>query len=233
MKIKNAFVVGVLVLVFGNTQAATLDQSFENVLLPDGQMYMAAMGGNFRAQTFTAGLNGYLTSIEVPIFQAYVDGYTRPIQVAIFGTDSLGAPDPTKNLSSWLVFNNTSLPPQSSFVRGTQPAFTHFDFLPTQPATVAAGTKYAIVFGYDPNSPTGSGGLVWGYSETPGQQYLGGSMAFSWDNAVGSWSEQEGRSAGFRTYVEATPIPEPATYAMLLAGLGLLGLTARHRKLNT
>ncbi len=188
------------------------------------------MGGNFRSQTFTAGLTGKLTSIEAPVFQAYVDGYTRPIQVAIFNTDSSGAPDPTKNLSSWLVFNNTSLPTQSSFVRGTQPVFTRFDFAPTQLATVMAGTQYSIVFGYDPNSPSGSGGLVWGYSETLGQQYQGGSMAYSSDNTVGSWGTQNGRSAGFRTYVEVTPVPEPETYAMMLAGLGLLGVVARRRK---
>ena len=29
-----------------------------------------------------------------------------------------------------------------------------------------------------------------------------------------------------------TPIPEPETYAMLLAGLGLLGFAARRRKLK-
>jgi hypothetical protein len=28
-----------------------------------------------------------------------------------------------------------------------------------------------------------------------------------------------------------TPIPEPETYAMMLAGLGMLGFTAKRRKL--
>jgi hypothetical protein len=32
------------------------------------------------------------------------------------------------------------------------------------------------------------------------------------------------------TYDFAAPIPEPETYAMLLAGLGLLGIAARRRK---
>lgn len=34
------------------------------------------------------------------------------------------------------------------------------------------------------------------------------------------------------TYPFATPIPEPQTYAMMLAGFGLLGFTARRRKNN-
>ena len=34
-------------------------------------------------------------------------------------------------------------------------------------------------------------------------------------------------------YTPVTPVPEPETYAMLLAGLGLIGFTARRRKQNT
>lgn len=33
-------------------------------------------------------------------------------------------------------------------------------------------------------------------------------------------------------YVPVSPVPEPETYAMLLAGLGLIGFTARRRKQN-
>jgi hypothetical protein len=31
-------------------------------------------------------------------------------------------------------------------------------------------------------------------------------------------------------FVLTTPVPEPETYAMMLAGLGLLGVVARRRK---
>ncbi|WP_374049964.1 FxDxF family PEP-CTERM protein [Nitrosomonas sp. sh817] len=39
-------------------------------------------------------------------------------------------------------------------------------------------------------------------------------------------SQSNVRYAGF----EVTPVPEPETYAMLLAGLGLVGFMARRRK---
>lgn len=36
-------------------------------------------------------------------------------------------------------------------------------------------------------------------------------------------------SPGFTTYAVAAPVPEPETYAMLLAGLGIIGAVARRR----
>lgn len=39
-------------------------------------------------------------------------------------------------------------------------------------------------------------------------------------------------SAGYGGTISTTPVPEPETYAMLLAGLGLIGFTARRRKQN-
>lgn len=44
--------------------------------------------------------------------------------------------------------------------------------------------------------------------------------AFSW----------MGGASSFTASFEVTPVPEPATYAMLVAGLGLVGLTARRRR---
>lgn len=82
-------------------------------------------------------------------------------------------------------------------------------------------------------------------------------MADSWHSAwdapaVGGWGMQtrinnlgspiiatsfligNGQGDGYYSVSEfqaiGSPVPEPETYAMLLAGLGLLGFTARHRK---
>lgn len=42
-----------------------------------------------------------------------------------------------------------------------------------------------------------------------------------------------GSSVNFTTLAPAPAIPEPETYAMMLAGLGLMGFVARRRKKNT
>ena len=36
--------------------------------------------------------------------------------------------------------------------------------------------------------------------------------------------------AAYAVQMDVTPVPEPETYALMLAGLGLLGLIARRRK---
>ena len=41
-----------------------------------------------------------------------------------------------------------------------------------------------------------------------------------------------GSSSGYSGIISVSPVPEPETYAMLLAGLGLVAFTARRRKTN-
>lgn len=46
------------------------------------------------------------------------------------------------------------------------------------------------------------------------------------DDLNNSWNQ----SSDFSFTVSTAPVPEPETYAMLLAGLGLLGFTARSQE---
>ena len=46
----------------------------------------------------------------------------------------------------------------------------------------------------------------------------------------GAGTNAGNRAYGFGATVAVAPIPEPETYAMLLAGLGLVGAVARRRK---
>lgn len=57
--------------------------------------------------------------------------------------------------------------------------------------------------------------------------YLGLPDAFDFSGSPGYYADNTG---GFDVAITATAVPEPETYAMMLAGLGLLGLAARRRK---
>jgi hypothetical protein len=63
-------------------------------------------------------------------------------------------------------------------------------------------------------------------------------MSFFLDNVVGGGQREysSGSVALIRIYNEALnapPIPEPETYAMMLAGLGVIGFLARRKKKST
>ena len=55
--------------------------------------------------------------------------------------------------------------------------------------------------------------------------YAGAHVGAGYANYLG-----DGRSYGITSYTMTTPVPEPEVYAMMIAGLGLMGFVARRRK---
>lgn len=75
---------------------------------------------------------------------------------------------------------------------------------------------------------TGLGGLYWS-----GTEFNGAAWYFAFDGGGQSKNGNSDRFAALAVSpgdVGIAPIPEPETYAMMLAGLGLLGVMARRRK---
>ncbi|MGK5081417.1 FxDxF family PEP-CTERM protein [Janthinobacterium sp. HLX7-2] len=63
--------------------------------------------------------------------------------------------------------------------------------------------------------------------------YNKGELLFHWDTLVAAntvFSLNNLTGADYRAYSSVSAVPEPATYGMLLMGLGLLGFMARRRR---
>lgn len=71
---------------------------------------------------------------------------------------------------------------------------------------------------------------------TPAFNYLavhigGGELLFHWSQNITAFSLTGSALSNYRAYAgPTTPVPEPETYAMMIAGLGLVGFVARRRK---
>lgn len=82
--------------------------------------------------------------------------------------------------------------------------------------------------------PAGTYGFTMGSSD-----YFGGSMPWGapmplgeeWQGFNGGWHRFDEMDLGFRVSAALAPVPEPATYALVLAGLAFVGaMTRRHNR---
>jgi len=145
-----------------------------------------------------------------------------------------GLTDDTTDFVAALRFNTVSLPTQG----------WEWNYW----VQIDAGTPYQVGFGGalgDETSgapPPLNGSGLGGVPSTPGDYSLTDALAFAQAPATHSFNLNVGQSAklywlddnwGDNTggiSVNVTVVPEPSTYAMALAGLGVLGLTVRRRK---
>ena len=138
----------------------------------------------------------------------------------------------------------------------------NIDFTGTQTADVNDNLTAAHIHASATVTPTTNGGVVWGFFGnpftdnnpndvvvTPLASGVGGTISGKWDAPEGNNTTLaaqlsnilEGRSyinfhttqfAGGEIRGNISPIPEPETYALMLAGLGVMSLVARKRALK-
>ena len=119
-----------------------------------------------------------------------------------------------------LSFSQAILNPYIALVSVGQGYAVNYTF--NGPVTVlTAGPNYWGYIGY-----TSSGNTLTGYEYNGVVQLAGSYTSLTVSTAPGEY--WHGFNVG--TDAVAAPVPEPETYAMMLAGLGLLGVVARRRK---
>jgi hypothetical protein len=171
-----------------------------------------------RAQTFTVGIAGLLSQVNLEIYQS--TGTTVDPTFEILGTTG-GVPDSTKPLFTTTI-PLSIVPIFDTPPTGTVP-MTSIDVssagILVTPGEVLSLALSRAAFGSPP-------WLLWRYGIGG---YAGGDAYFS--APPGSpWMVQNPYEAGFQTYVSA--VPEPSTAVLALIGLGCLVLPVRARWLS-
>ena len=218
MKIIRAVIAGVLTLALGNAQAALFDRG-------GGLIYDDGLNVTWAANANINGLMNWNSAkywAENLVYGGYSDWRlpnVAPVKITGFdytnwgvdGTRDLGYNITSKNSEMSYLFyvdlgNNGYLSTGNiiQFVFGLTNSgpFTNF-----QSGQYWSGTEHAA----DP-------GNAWGFNTSLGDQEAPGK-----GNMLYALAVRDGD-------VAASPIPEPETYALMLTGLGLLGLTTRRRQ---
>jgi hypothetical protein len=156
------------------------------------------------------------------------------------------------SLTSWTGINNIEL---RNNVAGTAQNGVNFVELDTtsnnaMKQTIAAGAgDYDLSFWYSarPGVAAGSNGLSYSFGSLSGNVLTAtaGAAANVWQHYVGrvhlngatdltfAAIERSDSLGGSLDNVSVTAVPEPETYALMLAGLGLIGAVIRRRKANS
>jgi hypothetical protein len=117
-------------------------------------------------------------------------------------------------------------------------AFYNTNPVPNSQAAIASLIKSSNLFGLTSSTTltngisqdSFTGGSI---TSATGFDYLavhigGGELLFHWSSKINSFDIAGASLSNYRAYI--SPVPEADTYAMLIAGLGLVGFMARRRK---
>lgn len=206
------------------TAAIVLDQDNLMTVTPGFGQYSGLIGqaADLRqAQTVTAGVTGILSRVDLQVRRGPLAG---PLILEI-----VSLPLPTAAGSGVVVGGvTTAFDGQTVSVDVSS---LHF--------AVTAGSSFALLLRAQSISPADRFGWLFGEQDVDGatvytRDYAAGvNNIFNLDNPplynVGAWGES-GLDRGFATYVETGAVPEPASWALMIAGFGMTGAALRRRR---
>ena len=187
-------------------------------------------------QTFRVGVEGLLSEIDLQVVRAggtpagslHASLY-RGDYAGVDGQFSTPGVAPIAAPGSFVADTLRLVSDLPTLADAQNGAFAAFD-LSGLNLQVHVGDVFSILL----DLPAGSSRLGWvlGYTDANsnivGQTYAGGYGAISQDGGAHFFGASLDR--GFRTLVNAQPVPEPATWALMIAGFGLAGASLRRRR---
>lgn len=214
----SVLLIAVLVVPFGGVSEAApmLDQSYEaSNTNANGFIYKPGGGPIDRAQTFTVGLTGLLTQVNLLDFGVF-SGVTLPL---LFDIRTTSGGVPTESNSGANILASLSIGPggiPSAPASGAAPTGTLAIDLSSLGLFVTLGDVLGIALRTE---DTTEGAYRWGREAVNG--YAGGADFIRLSGTWGPNSTSPGDQS-FQTFVDPNPVPAPS--AMLLMGTGLFGL---------
>jgi hypothetical protein len=189
-------------------------------------------------QTWTAGISGRLTQIDM-FTLAYTNSPPNPSQRAIFEVYDAGSFGTTalSNIAGATLLGSVSMP-LNAFPNGVGGSSVQSIFLSSLNINVQENQRLAFrMLAVCPSCVAESYWVNWNVLEGGvNANNYGGGKYFNpaFDFGAGVYAANDNVDLNFRTFVDpaAGPgaVPEPAIWAMLIAGFGLVGATARRRR---
>ncbi|MEO8922966.1 MAG: PEP-CTERM sorting domain-containing protein [Caldimonas sp.] len=183
----------------------------------NGQASSAAIvGNNYATDSFAIGASSTVNGVEFVAWDFAAPDTTVSVGWAIYS----GTPKPYT--ASPLIASGTSLVTDTFLLNNAKGYGVYSDTFSTPGLTLAAGTYSLALYSAVASNPNDN--VYWDTNSGPSTAVI--HTAFG--PFEGFQASQSFQVLG--SIATVSPVPEPETYALLLAGLGAVGMMSRRRK---